>query len=135
MDEGTRCNFPVRGERKTEMSDTAMKDKQTMRPMPGGMKPGGPVGPNFDGEKIVYTEHWSHVRFGGTVMTDALVKHALGLASYGMSDAGEVFETMCHVEPSSREGWIDAWSAMAKRVKRTAVQAEGAGHNVSAASA
>lgn len=117
------------------MSDTVMKDKQTMRPMPGGMKPGGPVGPNFDGEKIVYTEHWSHVRFGGTVMTDALVKHALGLASYGMSDAGEVFETMCHVDPSSREGWIDAWSAMAKRVQRTAEQAEGAGHNVSAASA
>ena len=99
------------------------------------MRPGGPMGPSFEGEQIKYTEHWSHVRFGSTVMTDALVKHALGLASFGMSDVGEVMETMCHVEPSDRESWINAWSAMAKRLQGRAETAEAAGHGVSAASA
>lgn len=95
----------------------------------------GPMEPNFDGEKVVYTEHWSHIRFGGSVMTDALVKHVLGLASFGMSDVGEVFETMCHVDPNSRDSWIVAWSGMAKRLQDRAEAAAVAGHRVSASSA
>ena len=99
------------------------------------MRSRGPMGPNFDGEKVVYTEHWSHIRFGGSVMTDALVKHVLGLASFGMSDVGEVFETMCHVDPNSRDSWIVAWSGMAKRLQDRAEAAAVAGHRVSASSA
>lgn len=68
-------------------------------------------------DKYVYSgKHWSELKFYDHMMTDALIKHTLGLSRYGMSDAGEVFEVMgqthtqmgCYASASERLfDWIE----------------------------
>lgn len=55
-------------------------------------------------------EHWDQISLHPHIMMDALAKHLLGLASYGMTDVGEVMETYCHLKNSDEETWIAQWA-------------------------
>lgn len=87
-------------------------------------------------DKYVYSgKHWSELKFYDHMMTDALIKHILGLSRYGMSDAGEVFEVMGQMKSADERDWALAWGGMAERLKRNAVRSESYGKKVSASSA
>lgn len=68
-------------------------------------------------------------------MTDALIKHILGLSRYGMSDAGEVFEVMGQMKSADERDWALAWGGMAEMLKGNAARSESNGKKVSASSA
>ena len=80
-------------------------------------------------------KHWSELKFYDHMMTDALIKHILGLSRYGMSDCGEVFEVMGLMKSPSEKDWITAWGSMADRLRNNAEISEKNHKNVSAASA
>lgn len=87
-------------------------------------------------DKYVYSgKHWSELKFYDHMMTDALIKHILGLSRYGMSDAGEVFEVMGQMKSADEKDWALAWGGMAERLKRNAARSESNGKKVSASSA
>ena len=87
-------------------------------------------------DKYIYSgKHWSELKFYDHMMTDALIKHVLGISRYGMSDAGEVFEVMGQMKSADEKDWALAWGGMAERLKRNAAASEGNGKNVSASSA
>lgn len=69
-------------------------------------------------------QHWTSTQFSENILMDALVKHALGLTLYGMSDIGEVLEVVSQLKASDEERWINTWSAMAQRLQNRAEEAE-----------
>lgn len=77
--------------------------------------------------------HWQDVHFHSHVMMDALAKHLLGCAPFGMTDIGEVMEIYCQLTDSSEESWIDKWSGLAKRLQEQAGEKEQKGYLISAA--
>lgn len=77
--------------------------------------------------------HWQNVHFHSHIMMDALAKHLLGCAPYGMTDIGEVMETYCQLKDSDEENWLNAWADLAGRLEREATCKEQKGHKVSAA--
>ena len=79
--------------------------------------------------------HWTSTRYSKNILMDALVKHTLGLTLYGMSDLGEVLEVVGQLKPGDEERWINAWSAMAKRLQYRAEEAERAEKRVTASTA
>ncbi|MCR5748480.1 MAG: alpha/beta fold hydrolase [Lachnospiraceae bacterium] len=80
-------------------------------------------------------KHWSELKFYDHMMTDALIKHILGLSRYGMSDAGEVFEVMGMMKSPAEKDWALAWGSMAERLMQNAKKSEGNKKIVSASSA
>ena len=87
-------------------------------------------------DKYIYSgKHWSELKFYDHMMTDALIKHILGISRYGMSDAGEVFEVMGQMKSADEKDWAAAWGNMAERLKRNAVNSESNNKMVSASSA
>jgi len=60
---------------------------------------------------------------------------ALGHATYGAADAGEVLATIAGIEDGNAESWIAAWCALGDRLAAAAAASEAAGRRVSAASA
>lgn len=76
--------------------------------------------------------HFSDFHMSTQVMQDALGKHLLGLAPYGMTDIGEVFESYCQLPDSSEEAWINKWGNLAKKLEQQADDKLKAGFKVSA---
>lgn len=80
-------------------------------------------------------KHWSELKFFDHMMQDALVKHILGLSKFGMTDTGEVMETLGQMKSGSEKDWAIAWGNTAKKVQTRAKKADNNGKKVSAASA
>ena len=57
---------------------------------------------------------------------------ALGSASRGLADAGEVLATVERIPDGDREAWVCEWTATASRVRDAAERSAAAGHDVSA---
>ncbi len=86
--------------------------------------------------KYVYSgKHWSELKFFDHMMTDALLKHILGIARYGMSDLGEVMEVLGQMKSSNEKDWAIAWGDMAKKIQSNAEKSETNEKPVSAATA
>ena len=80
--------------------------------------------------------HWASPKFfSQNVLIDALTKHILSLARFGMTDLGEVLEVVCQLKGSDEEVWINAWSAMAQRLQARAEEADKKGKQVTASTA
>lgn len=65
-------------------------------------------------------KHWSELKFFDHMMQDALVKHILGLSKFGMTDTGEVMETLGQMKSGSEKDWAIAWGNTAKKVQTRA---------------
>ena len=76
-----------------------------------GKKMTGPLakGPSI---QSITGEHWSSLKFTDGIMTDAIMKHVMGLCYLGMADAGEALEVLSRLnkEPGS---WENTWAGMA----------------------
>lgn len=57
---------------------------------------------------------------------------ALGAASRGLADAGEVLATVARIPNGDREAWVREWSATAGRLRDAAERSAAGGHDVSA---
>ncbi|PZQ47499.1 MAG: dipeptidyl aminopeptidase [Rhodovulum sulfidophilum] len=57
---------------------------------------------------------------------------ALGAVRYGLAEAGEVLATAATITDGDLDGWFDAWTATATRLRAAAEAAEAAGQPVSA---
>lgn len=79
--------------------------------------------------------HWPSTKFAEHVLLDALVKHVLGLMTYGMSDLGEVLEVVNQLKGTDEESWVESWARMGKRLQERAEAADRAGKKVSASTA
>ncbi|MFS0910937.1 alpha/beta hydrolase family protein [Microbacterium sp. 179-I 3D2 NHS] len=66
---------------------------------------------------------------------DFEIRTALGHASAGAGDPGEILAATEQVRKNDHEGWFDAWKALADRTAQIADTAAGRGHRVSAADA
>ena len=69
--------------------------------------------------KIGEEGHWSNMKFNENILEDALIKHALGLVYYQMSDVGEVFEIVSQINDKKSE-WTPAWANKAEQLKEKA---------------
>lgn len=76
--------------------------------------------------------HFSDFHMSGQIMQDALGKHLLGLAPYGMTDIGEVFESYCQLPDTSEEAWINVWGSLAEKLEKQAEEKSETGFRVSA---
>ena len=83
---------------------------------------------------VRYAKHWDELSFSSHIMMDALAKHLLGLAAYGMTDTGEVLESFCQLRDTSGETWIAIWGKLAQRLTEMAQAKEKQKNMVSAAS-
>lgn len=79
-------------------------------------------------------QHWDAIHFSKHIMMDALAKHLLGLASFGMTDVGEVLETYCVLKDTSEKEWVSTWGKLAKKLEVQAEVKEQEGNLVSATS-
>lgn len=79
-------------------------------------------------------EHFDEICFHSHMMMDALAKHLLGLAPYGMTDIGEVLEVYCHLEDDNEEIWLKEWSKLGYRLMEEAEKKEAERHMESAVS-
>lgn len=52
------------------------------------------------------------------------MKHILGLVRYGMTDIGEIMDTLGFIKSPDEEGWIDAWTDRGNRLLQSAQTAE-----------
>ena len=98
-----------------------------------GKKMTGPLakGPSI---QSITGEHWSSLKFTDGIMTDAIMKHVMGLCYLGMADAGEALEVLSRLnkEPGS---WENTWAGMALGLKNRAQKSEANGKKVSASTA
>lgn len=98
-----------------------------------GKKMTGPLakGPSI---QSITGEHWSSLKFTDGIMTDAIMKHVMGLCYLGMADAGEALEVLSRLnkEPGS---WENTWAGMALGLKNRAKKSEANGKKVSASTA
>ena len=96
-------------------------------------------GPFLQGPSVqsIAGEHWSKIKFAEDILTDALVKHVLGLCYCNMADAGEIFEAIALLDKENKRenDWKDAWKTIAERVQERAEKYESAGKNISASTA
>ncbi|WP_292474380.1 alpha/beta fold hydrolase [Methanosphaera sp.] len=81
--------------------------------------------------KIGEEGHWSNMKFNENILQDALIKHALGLVYYQMSDVGEIFEIVSQINDKKSE-WTPAWANKAEQLKEKAIQYEENNKTVSA---
>lgn len=81
---------------------------------------------------IMSGKPWSEVKFFEQIMMDALMKHVFGLIPYGMTDFGEIMDTLGHMKSDDEEGWIEAWSNRGEKLKKRAEEAEEKGKLISA---
>ncbi len=84
------------------------------------------------GKYVMSQKPWSEVKFFNHIMMDALMKHVFGLIKYGMTDFGEVMDTLGHMSSDDEEGWIEAWSSRGDRLKKKAESAEANGRAITA---
>jgi hypothetical protein len=66
---------------------------------------------------------------------DFLARIALGSASARCADVGEVFATLDGLRDGDADGWVQRWSATARRLEAEAIARRDAGHDRSAAAA
>lgn len=66
------------------------------------------------------TAHFDEICFHSHIMMDALAKHLLGLAPYGMTDIGEVLETYCSLKGSDEEIWLEQWAKLGEKLMEEA---------------
>lgn len=86
-------------------------------------------------EGLLPGPHWTSIKFSKNILMDALVKHVLGLMSYGMSDFGEVLEVVGQLKASDEDAWITSWSTMAERLQDRADVANRSGNLITASTA
>lgn len=79
--------------------------------------------------------HFDEICFHDHIMMDALSKHLLGLAPYGMTDIGEVLETYCQLKNADEELWLKEWTKRADALMNKAIEKKGENHMQSAQSA
>lgn len=77
-------------------------------------------------------EHFDGICFHDHIMMDALAKHLLGLAPYGMTDIGEVLETYCQLKSADEERWFKEWVKRGDFLLNSAVKKEHENHIQSA---
>ena len=92
----------------------------------------GTVNPN---DFIFSGPHWTSTKYSKNILVDALVKHLLGLVYYGQADIGEVLEVTGYLKGNDEEIWINAWGAMAQRLRDRAEKADRANKKVTASTA
>ena len=80
-------------------------------------------------------EHFDAISFHSHIMMDALAKHLLGLAPFGMTDIGEVLETYCNLKGSDEEAWLGQWSKLGDQLLQKAEEKNKEGHKESAETA
>ncbi|WP_202986218.1 alpha/beta hydrolase family protein [Flavobacterium pokkalii] len=68
------------------------------------------------------------------MLTDALVKHILGLIRYRMTDPGEIMETLGQMKSSSEQDWATAWGNTAEKIQTRAEESYAIKKMVSASS-
>lgn len=92
--------------------------------------------PFDDNENGIFAKrHWTDSNFfSGNMLIDALAKHILGLAPYGMVDIGEVLEVFNNLQGSNETVWFEKWLELAKRLHARAEEAEKKGNKATAAS-
>lgn len=89
-----------------------------------------------DMKKYIYSgKHWSELKFFDNMLTDALVKHILGLIRYRMTDPGEIMETLGQLKSPAERDWAIAWGNTAKKVQARADESYKNNKMVSASSA
>lgn len=84
------------------------------------------------GKYVMSGKPWSEVKFFEQIMMDALMKHVFGLTQYGMTDFGEIMDTIGHMKSDDEEGWVEAWSNRGDKLKKKAEEAEARGKMISA---
>lgn len=90
----------------------------------------------MDLKKYIHSgKHWSELKFFDHMLTDALVKHILGLIRYQMTDPGEIIETLGQMKSSSERDWAIAWGNTARMVQARADESYNNNKMVSASSA
>ena len=77
-------------------------------------------------------QHFDAIHFHSHIMMDALAKHLLGLAPFGMTDVGEVLEAYCRLPDSDEENWLKVWSGLGERLRCLAEVKEKRGQLASA---
>ena len=94
-------------------------------------------GPMSKGPSIqsITGDHWSTLKFTDGIMTDAIMKHVMGLCYLGMADAGEAFEVVCRLNDKETCSWENTWADLASRLKRRAQNSEEKGKKISASTA
>ena len=81
-------------------------------------------------------QHWTSPKFfNDNILIDALIKHTLSLARFGMTDLGEVLDVVYLIQESNEEIWLTAWSTLAQRLQNRAEEAEKNGKKVTASTA
>lgn len=79
--------------------------------------------------------HWTTTKYSKNMLMDALVKHLLGLVLYDMSDVGEVMEAVAQLKSIDEKSWINAWSALAKKLQDRAEKAVRSNKQITASTA
>lgn len=69
---------------------------------------------------VMSQKPWSEVKFFDQIMMDALMKHVFGLIQYGMTDFGEIMDTLGHMRSNDEDGWVDAWADRGNTLKKKA---------------
>ena len=79
-------------------------------------------GPMSKGPSIqsISGDHWSALKFTDGIMTDAIMKHVMGLCYLGMADAGEALEVVSRLDDKKTGSWENTWAELASRLNKRA---------------
>ena len=94
-------------------------------------------GPMSKGPSIqsISGDHWSELKFTDGIMTDAIMKHVMGLCYLGMADAGEAFEVVSRLNDKETDSWENTWADLASKLKTRAQNSEKNEKKISASTA
>ena len=94
-------------------------------------------GPMSKGPSIqsISGDHWSEIKFTDGIMTDAIMKHVMGLCYLGMADAGEAFEVVSRLNDKETDSWENTWADLASKLKTRAQNSEKNEKKISASTA
>jgi len=94
-------------------------------------------GPMAKGPSIqsISGDHWSSLKFTDGIMTDAIMKHVMGLCYLGMADAGEALEALSRLNDKEPDSWGKTWAGIAGNLEKRAKKSEDGGKRVSASTA
>ena len=94
-------------------------------------------GPMSKGPSIqsISGDHWSALKFTDGIMTDAIMKHVMGLCYLGMADAGEALEVVSRLDDKKTGSWENTWAELASRLNKRAQKSEANDKKVSASTA
>ena len=94
-------------------------------------------GPMSKGPSIqsISGDHWSSLKLTDGIMTDAIMKHVMGLCYLGMADAGEALEALSRLNDKEPDSWGKTWAGIAGNLEKRAKKSEEGGKQVSASTA